>query len=364
MRLTGTDNYLVYGFNSFVDKEGRSYQVSLTRGNCAMPNYPTYGAVISVFDETCSCYNGIRGSAALIPATEMVVIAQADRLSTPTTIKAVANAELPAGPIVDDMIQFPSTRMYYEQEKLIGTVGGLEMTVHIQRHLIETSQWTYRADGRIYTLPAVSNDAVYVASTAGTVTCLDKATGAIRWRFMAAPATDEILVNGQLESRWPVSNVVLKDGKVYAMAGRHVELNGGGYFWSLDAASGAVQEHFRLHLPMVIQEPGENDRSKRFRGDRHWASNTILLSGLAVDDQGQICLEHRKWNKSGSRPTRRGYWQDLGARTGERNDAGSLDPENPNIRLIPVDFKAWNGTDVNPHTVFYEPHFKFKRNKK
>ena len=64
VRLAGTEDYLVYGFNSFVDKEGRSYQVSLTRGNCAMPNYPTYGAVISVFDETCSCYNGLRGSAA------------------------------------------------------------------------------------------------------------------------------------------------------------------------------------------------------------------------------------------------------------------------------------------------------------
>jgi hypothetical protein len=145
------------------------------------------------------------------------------------------------------------------------------------------------------------------------------------------------------------------------MAGRHVELNGGGYFWALDASTGAVQQRFSMHLPMIVQEPGVCDRANGFRGNRNWAANTILLTGLAVDESGRICLVHRKWNKSGSRPTQRGYWSDLGDRTGDRQDKGKLDPQSPNARLIPVDFDAWDGTEVNPYSQFYDLHFTTKK---
>lgn len=360
VRLSGTDDYLVYGFNSWVDREGRSYQVSLTRGNCAMPNYPTYGAVISVFDETCSCYNGLRGSAALVPAQELVIVPDDQRLSVPSNAAVVANAELPNSVLLQDMIQFPSTRFYYQQNELSGSVNGLDLNIDVQRHLITASgsaSWQFRTDGRVYSIPVVTDDAVYIASTAGTVTCLDRATGAPRWRFFAAPARDEIVVNGQLESRWPVLNVIEQDGVIYAAAGRHAELNGGGWFWALDAASGAVQQRFQMFLPMVVAEPGNTDRSLGFRGNRHWASNTILITGLAVDETGKICLVHRKWNKSGSRPTRRGYWQDLSERTGDRADNGNLDPERPNARLLELDFAGWNGTVVNPHSAFFARYF-------
>ena len=39
VRLSGTPNYLVYGFNSFVAKDGTSCQTSLLRGNCAKPKF-------------------------------------------------------------------------------------------------------------------------------------------------------------------------------------------------------------------------------------------------------------------------------------------------------------------------------------
>ena len=178
-----------------------------------------------------------------MPATEIAVVPNAERLTTPATVP-LANAELPAGPIAEDMIQYPRLA-YYEQNVLTGSVGGLDMTVHIQRHLLETPDWQYRGDGRIYSLPVVTEDAVYVASTAGDL--LRESIWYHPLALLAAPAHDELIANGQLENRWPVLNVVSKDDTIYAVAGRHVELNGGGYFWALNAADGAIKQHFRMH---------------------------------------------------------------------------------------------------------------------
>ena len=303
----------------------------------------------------------------MIPAQELKIISKGQRLTKPTAMPVVANADLPDGPIVQDMIQWPSTRFYHEQKELTGRRDGVEFTLDVQRHLLTAAgpvSWQYRGDGRMYSLPVVVGEAVYVASSAGTVTCLERATGAIRWRFMGAPAEGEILVNGQLESRWPVRNIVEKDGVIYFVAGRHVELNGGGWFWALNAESGAVKHQFQMFLPMIVQEPGTKDRANGFRGNRNWAANTFLFPGLAIDAHGEICLDHRKWNKSGSRPTMRGYWLDLGERTGNREERGQLDPTRSNSRLIPLNFAKWDGTVINPYEQFYENYFTGRQPKR
>ncbi len=361
VRMSGTEDWIVYGFNSFVSKDGTSYQTSLVRGNCAKPNYATYGAVMSLFDPTCSCYNGLRGSIALIPAVEVKPIPESDRLVVPAARKAAAHQDLPDSALVRDMIQYEAVRSYFDQERIPPTKrGNIYLSVDVQRHLVTATSdeagakvlWTYRADGRIYSTPNAENGLAYVTTTAGTVTCLDLKTGKATWRFLAAPTRQELVANGQLESRWPVYNSVLKDGTVYVVAGRHVEADSGAWFWALDAESGAVKQRFHSYLPMVKWSPGDNTYAVNFRGNRGLASNSALITGLVLDEEGQVCLMNRKWNKSGSRASGLGYWRSKMERTSDRKDAGAIDPTVPNGIQLPLDFTAWDGKTVDPNEKF------------
>ena len=74
-------------------------------GNCAMPNFAAYGAILSIIDETCRCYNGIRGQAALIPEVPIEPIANNERLDTNPLVRSVKSTanDLPATPLLDDM---------------------------------------------------------------------------------------------------------------------------------------------------------------------------------------------------------------------------------------------------------------------
>ena len=130
VRLSGATNYLVYGFTSFMDRQGNSFQTGLIRGNCAMPNYATYGAVLSVTDETCNCYNGLRGQLALVPPRPVVPVADAARLQRhrPQTqpAKATAPADLPDSAITQDGIPWPSLRFYPDHQRTaVVQVGSL-----------------------------------------------------------------------------------------------------------------------------------------------------------------------------------------------------------------------------------------------
>ena len=99
VRLSGSASYLLYGHTGYFGSDGRTHQTFLTRGNCSMPNYASYGAILDVTDETCACYNGIRGNAALIPYVPGPMIDDDHRLSMP--VSTVAQASIPAeSPIV------------------------------------------------------------------------------------------------------------------------------------------------------------------------------------------------------------------------------------------------------------------------
>jgi outer membrane protein assembly factor BamB len=99
--------------------------------------------------------------------------------------------------------------------------------------------WGFTAGGRVDTPPTIHGGLCLFGSADGWVYCLNAADGKLVWRFRAAPAEWKICAFGQLESAWPVHGSVLVEGGVaYVAAGRHTHLDGGGFLYALDPASG------------------------------------------------------------------------------------------------------------------------------
>jgi hypothetical protein len=102
--------------------------------------------------------------------------------------------------------------------------------------------WSHIAGGRVDSPPTYWEGCVYFGSADGSMQCLRAADGELVWRFFAAPEQASIVAWDQLESPWPVAgSVLVRDGAVYALAGRSSNLDGGMYFIKLDARTGEPQ---------------------------------------------------------------------------------------------------------------------------
>jgi outer membrane protein assembly factor BamB len=103
------------------------------------------------------------------------------------------------------------------------------------------TQWSYVADARIGLDLAVVGDRVVLGSHDGWVHGLELKTGALKWRYLAAPAHRLIVANGMVTSSWPVFGVAdLGGGFVVASAGTHAELDGGVRVVALKADDGTL----------------------------------------------------------------------------------------------------------------------------
>ena len=104
-----------------------------------------------------------------------------------------------------------------------------------------SKQWEFAAGGRIDSPPTYYQGTVLFGSRDGRVYCVRASDGQLVWRFLAAPAERLIGAFGQLESAWPVNgSVLVLDGKVYFVAGRSSQLDGGLFLYGLDAATGKL----------------------------------------------------------------------------------------------------------------------------
>jgi outer membrane protein assembly factor BamB len=133
--------------------------------------------------------------------------------------------------------------------------------------------WSYIAGGRVDSPPTYVSGRVYFGSADGWIQCLNASDGALVWRFLAAPQQMSIVAWDQLESPWPVpGSVLVRDGSVYALAGRSSNLDGGMYFVKLDAVTGEPQRIRQLYT----RDP-ETGRQEEERIDN------LYMPGLLYD---------------------------------------------------------------------------------
>lgn len=125
------------------------------------------------------------------------------------------------------------------------TAGDLTVKAHVDEHRVEARRggevvWNFVAGGRIWFRGPIQADQkrVYLTSHDGYIYAVHHADGTLAWRVLAAPADKRMVAFGQVESSWPLFNVMLHEGKVYGCAGRHHELDGGLHFYAVDAATG------------------------------------------------------------------------------------------------------------------------------
>ena len=99
--------------------------------------------------------------------------------------------------------------------------------------------WKFTCEGRLDVPPTVYAGLCLFGTRSGYVYALRASDGELAWRFRAAPRERNIVVYGQLESRWPVvGGVLVSGGLAYAVCGRSTEIDGGLTVYALDPSTG------------------------------------------------------------------------------------------------------------------------------
>ncbi len=195
-------------------------------------------------------------------------------------------------------------------------VGDLTIKAYVDEHRVEAKRgdevvWNYIAGGRIgFRQPIQADDQrIYFASHDGYIYAVNHADGSLGWRVLAAPADKRMVAFGQVESAWPLFNVVLHEGKVYGCAGRHQELDGGLHFYSIDAESGEIDWHVKRRFGIADADhegaihgawQSRSNRWKRSPGrpkaDEDWThSSQWALNGKLLVKDGKLVMTPEAW---------------------------------------------------------------------
>lgn len=258
---TTTD--LLLGQTAFIGDDYSGEMVAVARSGCAMSPVPG-GGVIVFGPHTCACTTHFDGFLATTSVPAPPPVADAERLvtlpATPTRA-SLANADEAAAP--DSLVSesWPWYTISTPVDPVTVEMSGWSFRIDPQAHRLDASggdtRWTFTGDARLSTTIAVIGDRVVVAGHDGWVHGLDLATGAPRWRYLAAPAYRLIVANAMLTSAWPTMGVAdLGDGTVVVAAGTHPELDGGVRVVALAANDGQTRWVKNLHKTPSRITPG------------------------------------------------------------------------------------------------------------
>ncbi len=129
-------------------------------------------------------------------------------------------------------------------------------------------RWRATVEGRVDSQPTIAQGTVFAGTRSGWLYAFNRDTGEIIWKFRAAPRREQIVVDGQLESPWPLFGTVTVDAEgVWAVAGRHNDCDGGLWWWRLDAATGKPLASGRLGRDELRNDTGDTGA---IAGDPEW----------------------------------------------------------------------------------------------
>jgi len=164
------------------------------------------------------------------------------------------------------------------------TAAGLTFVSEVDKHTLHAfdsatgkEAWHFIAGGRIDSPPSYWKGRVLFGGKDGYVYCLRATDGALVWKFQAAAAKLSHSAWEMMESVWPVhGSVLVENGLVSCVAGRSCFLDGGLWFYRLDAKTGEMR--VKINYDDKDPETGGdlNDRHKTLQ--MPVALNDILSS--------------------------------------------------------------------------------------
>jgi len=153
--------------------------------------------------------------------------------------------------------------------------------------------WNYTAGSTIDSSPTVYKGMVIFGSADGHVYCLEAATGALAWKFLAAPEERVISVYGRLESSWPVhGSVIVKNDELCFTAGSSSYLGGGIYFYRLNPVTGDIlASNVVSHIDAVTEKQTDEIESK--------FDSVGVMTDILSSDGGSLFLKHIRVDDQG-----------------------------------------------------------------
>ncbi len=258
-RFCATNDTMMYGYIAFVDRRWSGTYQSIARGGCAQGVVPAHG-LLYLTPNTCRCFEMLRGHMALSPEPLREPIPDDRRLvigGPRQEVVAHAEARPPVGPVAED---------WSKREGAAGAEtdpvkhDGKMFVAVVQEHRLEARDsrgktiWSFTAGGRISGPPVIHEGLCIFGSHDGRVYAVRASDGSPAWRFTAAPYERRIVVDGQIESSWPVYGVVMHEGAVSFSAGLHPELGGGIRVYGLEPGTGRMRWSLSIRKQPVVLE--------------------------------------------------------------------------------------------------------------
>ncbi len=296
-RNVWTANFKILGETTYIKKDLSWTNQGISRSGCATGAYPAYGMTYYAANE-CNCYAMVRGHVAIASEALPAAVPDASRLKKTYPISTAIQSPKALSlstPLIDDW----SMQDYYPaKETEVLATGGLKITGIVHEHRLEARDganklvWHFTSGGRISSAPIVVADNLFFGSTDGYVYSLKVKDGSFRWRFMAAPAERKIVAFSQLESTWPVFNVALYDGKIYATAGWHPQA-GGLHLWALDPEQGKIEWKATYFDPSKMQDGSKSSTSISER------QNLVNANPMQIQN-GKLAFSYNRVSYRGS----------------------------------------------------------------
>jgi outer membrane protein assembly factor BamB len=264
---------LLTGDVDFLDPvTGRAAGTKAARGDCVTGFIPANGLTY-IFPQRCHCANYLRGmmafSADPAPTDEPTPDEFSARLE-----KGPAFGDVPAAVVsTDDWPTFRHdalrsggtraavpTKLKTIWDAPVGAgvtspvvAGGRVFVAAEDEHRVVCLDaatgapvWSFVAGGRIDSPPTIHKGLALFGSADGWVYCLRAADGELVWRFRAAPTDERIASDGRLDSVWPMhGSVLVQDDVAFFVAGRHSHLDGGLHYYAADPSTGRILWHRR-----------------------------------------------------------------------------------------------------------------------
>lgn len=273
-RNRATENFVLLGRSGIelLDvKSGKAFANHWVRGTCQFGVLPSNGMIYAP-PHSCACYvkTKLNGFNALAPKRT----AAGQQTPRPHVEKGSAFAELAnsnaqaANPNAEDWPTYrhdphrsgvasttvPSKLSQAWRTEIGGDLtavvvaGGKLFVARGDAHAVYALDaasgkpaWTFTTGARIDSPPTIAGEHVYVGCTDGSIYCLQASDGQLAWRFRAGEEERLVMIDGALESAWPVhGSVLVQNNLVYFAAGRSSFLDGGILVYAIDRLTGSV----------------------------------------------------------------------------------------------------------------------------